>query len=400
MSYSVAAKSIMHIRAMLALPVRHICVCAVVVASLSWYLVFSLFFVLVASVATHQHTELVNQYRDEYFATINPLEKKALLHEIVSRILERGRFLKSNNNASGGGGWDEVDQDRAILKTAHAIQYQRRKSVEHNAVVHGHIQRPETPVRSSQSGRRAAPTTTRPEGPFVSVPHTVTPPPPTMRTTPNAVSSWGNDLLLEPHAVVYRQGANNTVSTTARELFWTTTMTTTPSSPSKDWKQSPTVGYPQYTSSSSNISSSSSRPQTTTITLRDACFLPQQQQQQQQQHQERWWWYHSNPRRTCPAAEPVGSRHHGGSRTEVVASSNDVKQPLCFDPCVIRSLDKVLAFDDSHVTDDARLCGNPFDEESMDGRNENDDDVSSIGSFNGDNDALDLSLLGALDMNW
>jgi hypothetical protein len=349
--------------------------------------VLNSFFVLVASVATHHHTELVNQYRDEYFATINPLEKKALLHEIVSRILERGRFLKSsNNNASGGGGgWDEVDQDRAILKTAHAIQYQRRKSVDRV---------PETPVRSSQSGRRAAPTTTCPEGPFVSVPHTVTP---TTRTTPNAVSSWGNDLLLEPHAVVYRQGAANTVSTTARELLWTT-MTMTPSSPSKDWKQSPTVGYPQYTSSSSNISSSSnsiSRPQTTTIALRDACFLPQQQQQQRR---ERWWWYHSNPRRTCPAAEPVGSRHHGGSsRTEVVASSNDVKQPLCFDPCVIRSLDKVLAFDDC-VDDNARLYGNPFDEESIGGRNDNDDDVSSIGSLNGD--PLELSLLGTLDMSW
>jgi hypothetical protein len=173
--------------------------CFVIVVSC----VLNSFFVLVASVATHHHTELVNQYRDEYFATIKPLEKKALLHEIVSRILERGRFLKSSNNASGGGGgWDEVDQERAILKTAHAIQ-RCKNSVEHNAVVHGHIiQRPETPVRSSQSGRRTAPTTTRPEGPFVSVPHTVTrvsvphTVTPTTRTTPNAVSSWGNDLLL------------------------------------------------------------------------------------------------------------------------------------------------------------------------------------------------------------
>jgi hypothetical protein len=63
-------------------------------------------------------------------------------------------------------------------------------------------------------------------------------------------------------------------------------------------------------------------------------------------------------------------------------------------------MDKVLAFDDC-VEDDVRLCGNPFDKESFDQRRSDDDDLSSIGSFNdGDDDALDLSLLGALDMNW
>jgi hypothetical protein len=192
----------------------------------------------------------------------------------------------------------------------------------------------------------------------------------------------------------------NHVPTTAQELLWTTTTTMAPSSSPRDWKQPRAAGCQWYSSSSSSIS-----PQTTTITLRNACFLPQQQQQQQQ----RWYNPASQQQRRAAVrypwpllmpAEPVGSRQNGWSQTEVGASFDDVKQPSCLDPCVIRSMDKVLALDDCHVTDDARLCNNPFDEESIDSRNENDDDVLSIGSLNGDNDALDLSLLGALDMNW
>jgi hypothetical protein len=332
------------------------------------------------------HAELVNHYRDEYFATINPLQKKALLQEIVRQILERGRFLKSNPN----GGWDQVDQDRAILKTAHAIQYQRRKSVETAGSTN--TRRPETPMSSSRSSAAAALPTLSSRGPPFSAPHTVTPQ--AMRT-PLAISSWENDLLLESHnTLLYsRDNVADHVRAAERELLWTTQSS---ASPRDTWKQ------PQQ---------HASYPPCATITLRDACFLLQQQPRQQQQPQR--WSYRPSPQRrvvsaTWPQphpAEPVGSRDLGfASTTEVVAPSSNftrpdnVKPSMCFDsPCVIRSMDKVLAFDDC-VEYDTRLCGNPFDEESID-KCPN-DDVLSIGSFDDGEDALDLSLLGALDMNW
>jgi hypothetical protein len=377
--------------------------------------------------------ELVNQYRDEYFATINPLQKKALLHDIVHRILERGgRFLKGNEN---GNGWDEVDTDRAVLKTAHAIQYQRRKSVEHAnmqiaavaaATLNAHTtrrhRRPETPLSSSQSGASAA------LGSPFSVPqrHLVTPT--ISRTAPIAISSY-KDLFMEPHQQqppqqampLYHRPGDDDVQT-ARELLWSTPSSSAIVSPRDKWKQQPPPPPPPCAARHpyATISTSSSSPHhqlLRTITLRDAVCFSQPQQSQQQR------WYNTAPglqqRRAVSAesqqqphlAEPVSSRHHGSwPTTEVVASmsfnSTLPKQLSCFDsPSVICSMDKVLAFDDcSEVEeeddDDARLCGNPFDEESIP-RNDNDDnDESSIGSFDDAGDALDLSLLGALDMNW
>jgi hypothetical protein len=346
-------------------------ICARCSCLLLWYLVLNLFIVRL-------HAELVNQCRDEYFATINPLQKKALLQEIVSQILERGRFLKSNPN----GGWDHVDQDRAILKTAHAIQYQRRKSVETAGSTN--TRRPESPMSSSRSSAAAvaavaAASPTLPRGPPFSAPHTVVTPQ-AMRTLLD-ISSWENDLIEANNTMLYSRDnvANHVRAAAERELLWTTQSS---ASPRDTWKQP--LSYPHQHARS-------------TITLRDACFLPQQQQQQHQQ-QRCWYTRRPSPQRVVSEAwhEPhpvdrVGSRDIGWASTmEVVAlSSSNSTRPDNF------------VFDDC-VEYDGRLCGNPFDEESFNQRRSDDDDMSSIGSFNDgdDDDALDLSLLGALDMHW
>jgi hypothetical protein len=145
------------------------------------------------------------------------------------------------------------------------------------------------------------------------------------------------------------------------------------------WKPQPFYHH-RYTTSSPN----------SIITLRDACFL-----QELQQHHCR--------RRAAVVGdclESVGSRHHGRSspgKVTVATDSTprqDVDELLFTDAFLMRSLDEIFTNDDC---DQPRRCINPFDNESMDGR---DCDVPSIGSFDDGDDALDLSLLGALDMNW
>jgi hypothetical protein len=142
------------------------------------------------------------------------------------------------------------------------------------------------------------------------------------------------------------------------------------------WKPQPFY-HQRYTTSSPN----------SIITLRDACFLPQLQQ-------------HHCRRRDAVVGdclESVGSRHHGRSAPGKVATDSTPRQDddelLFTDAFLMRSLDESFTNDDCEQP----RCCNPFDNESMDGR---DCDVSSIGSFDDGDDALDLSLLGALDMNW
>jgi hypothetical protein len=71
----------------------------------------------------------------------------------------------------------------------------------------------------------------------------------------------------------------------------------------------------------------------------------------------------------------------------------DDDELLFSDEFWMHSLDEVLTVDND--CEQPRRRSNPFDDEPIDGR---DDNVSLIGSFD-DYDALGLSLLGTLDMN-
>jgi hypothetical protein len=70
----------------------------------------------------HAYTELVEKNRDCYNAAKEASKKRAILKGIVSIILEKGRFLKNHM-----GFWTTITAEQALLKTAHAIQYQMRK---------------------------------------------------------------------------------------------------------------------------------------------------------------------------------------------------------------------------------------------------------------------------------
>jgi hypothetical protein len=70
------------------------------------------------------HAELVEQNRDRYNATMEAGKKKAILEGIVSSILEKGRFLRCHKSH-----WTAITSDQALLKTAHAVQYQMRKQI-------------------------------------------------------------------------------------------------------------------------------------------------------------------------------------------------------------------------------------------------------------------------------
>jgi hypothetical protein len=86
---------------------------------------FSLFFgcCLVPLIAG---TELVQQYRHFYFATVDPLKRRMVLQEIVQCIANLpGRFVK-HDDATGT--WRTISQPDAIKKTARAIQYRDRQS--------------------------------------------------------------------------------------------------------------------------------------------------------------------------------------------------------------------------------------------------------------------------------
>jgi hypothetical protein len=67
-------------------------------------------------------TELVRENRDRYFEAADLVDKRAIVVDIVSSILDKGRFLKHGNND-----WEIIPRDKALVKTAQAIQYSMRK---------------------------------------------------------------------------------------------------------------------------------------------------------------------------------------------------------------------------------------------------------------------------------
>jgi hypothetical protein len=66
--------------------------------------------------------ELVRENRDRYFETADLVDKRAIVLGIVSSILDKGRFLKH-----GDQDWEIIPTDKALVKTAQAIQYSVRK---------------------------------------------------------------------------------------------------------------------------------------------------------------------------------------------------------------------------------------------------------------------------------
>jgi hypothetical protein len=70
-----------------------------------------------------QCIELVRENRDRYFETTDLVDKRAIVVDIVNAILENnGRFLKHGDND-----WEVIPRDKALVKTAQAIQYSVRK---------------------------------------------------------------------------------------------------------------------------------------------------------------------------------------------------------------------------------------------------------------------------------
>jgi hypothetical protein len=68
-------------------------------------------------------TELVRENRDRYFETTDLGDKRSIVVGIVNAILENnGRFLKHGDND-----WEVIPRDKALVKTAQAIQYSKRK---------------------------------------------------------------------------------------------------------------------------------------------------------------------------------------------------------------------------------------------------------------------------------
>jgi hypothetical protein len=67
-------------------------------------------------------TDLIAQYK-ESFETLDPHDKTQIVHDIMDRVLECGRFLRRMNNK-----WIIVSGDHAYLEVAQAIQFLRTKS--------------------------------------------------------------------------------------------------------------------------------------------------------------------------------------------------------------------------------------------------------------------------------
>jgi hypothetical protein len=72
--------------------------------------------------------DLVHRYRYRYSATKGPLDRRAILAEIVDCIVRQsGRFLKRNSDS---GEWFSVSKEDAMNKTARAMQYRGRRLVQ------------------------------------------------------------------------------------------------------------------------------------------------------------------------------------------------------------------------------------------------------------------------------
>jgi hypothetical protein len=76
----------------------------------------------------YHHTDLVHRYRYRYFATKGPVDRRAILSEIVDCIVRQpGRFVKYNNDS---GEWCSISKEDAMNKTARAMQYRGRRLVQ------------------------------------------------------------------------------------------------------------------------------------------------------------------------------------------------------------------------------------------------------------------------------
>jgi hypothetical protein len=83
----------------------------------------------------------VDGSRDRYSNTSDFSQKKAILNEIVSTVMETGRFLKRGN----GNRWVALTAEKALQKTAHAIQYRLRKERTGSPVPRAKTQIPRVP---------------------------------------------------------------------------------------------------------------------------------------------------------------------------------------------------------------------------------------------------------------
>jgi hypothetical protein len=74
------------------------------------------------------HADLVHRYRYRYSATKGPLDRRAILAEIVHCIVrQQGRFVKYNDDT---GEWFSISKEDAMNKTARAMQYRGRLLVQ------------------------------------------------------------------------------------------------------------------------------------------------------------------------------------------------------------------------------------------------------------------------------
>jgi hypothetical protein len=72
--------------------------------------------------------DLIHRYRFRYFATKKPLDRRAILAEIVDCILRQpGRFVKLNSDS---GEWFSISKEDAMNKTARAMQYRGQRPVQ------------------------------------------------------------------------------------------------------------------------------------------------------------------------------------------------------------------------------------------------------------------------------
>jgi hypothetical protein len=79
-------------------------------------------------ICTTTLADLVHRYRYRYSATKGPLDRRAILAEIVDCIVRQsGRFLKRNSDS---GEWFSVSKEDAMNKTARAMQYRGRQLVQ------------------------------------------------------------------------------------------------------------------------------------------------------------------------------------------------------------------------------------------------------------------------------
>jgi hypothetical protein len=73
--------------------------------------------------------------RDRYMDTTSPIDKKAIIKEIVDHIvLKNGRFLKRVVYKDNTKQWIALSAVKVHLKTAHAIQYRMRKKKSENVL--------------------------------------------------------------------------------------------------------------------------------------------------------------------------------------------------------------------------------------------------------------------------